>query len=173
MSPTNAALAPLENTKEVKEISIVKERVPPNLKERFFNTTEQARNSWRVVLTPSEHYEDVFVPSFWANVARRVRMSDIVEVVTQDHRLFALLYVINMDMSESPKWLKVVELVKYDIDATKAVGVLDPKDHEVRWGDAQRGFIIVRLSDGAILKENCKTKVEADRWLSEHLKAIS
>ena len=121
--------------------------------------------------------KDIMEPEFWSQVAykfqsplfeRKDYTGSIIEVRSEDHSLYAELYVRAVQKNSL-----VVSLLKSDQDGIAWVGVQkkldDTSPFEVRWNVGKRGYDVLRKSDKQIVGEaaRLKTKEQAFAWIDE------
>lgn len=122
-----------------------------------FSETVAARHS--ISPEASVPYEDVLKPQFFANIAVRLRPTDIVEVRPEDNSYYAELYV----WSVSKAAAVVSEIVRIDIPKDASFKVVEGFEVEFRPGPKK--FRIVRVSDSREIQSGFDTADAASEWL--------
>ena len=145
----------------------------PETKERVvqlnptrFKGSEYERTVWVCTVEEGVDDKDLLKPDYWAHVANRMRPFDRIEVRADDGSYFAELLVVSVDRN----WAKVKGL-QYVSLVDESVGY-EPggsKDYLVKWRGPHRKWSVLRMSDNAILKDECQTQAEAQLWLNGHL----
>jgi hypothetical protein len=111
------------------------------LRETQFKLASFVTNRWAVVLPIEVEYDRVFDPEFWANVASRIRPSDIIEVHSEAMDFYAELYV----MRSKRLAVDVVELSKIKLERKAAQEAVT--DLYVKNMGPLRKFCIMRGKD--------------------------
>lgn len=141
-----------------------------NLKEKHFKQADVARTRWHACIEHGVAFDEVLKPEFWSHVARQFKIADTIEVISQDQRFYAELYVLNCDGSN---WAKVALVHFVDLTEQDKKSVVKAEEFEIMWNGANGGFSVVRISDREKLATNCKTKEEAQIWLRDYQKALN
>lgn len=136
---------------------------------------EYLRNTWRVTLPAEVKYAEIFVPSFWANVASKFVRGDIIEVWPEDGSWFATLIVrvsarthaivgelryVNFNVPESATPLPGGEIP----EGTAPTGVNPPT---VEWKGPKLKWAVIR-HDGEYMKDGFESKTDAQKWVDEN-----
>ena len=111
--------------------------------------------------------EDCLKPSYWAHMAPKMTAFDHVEVRAEDGSWVAEFLVIQVDRM----WAKVV--LKWKFELTYEDNPEGMEVHIVKWRGPQHRFAVIRVADGAVIREDFPTKVEGEAWMREHEKVIS
>jgi hypothetical protein len=131
------------------------QHVPRKLLARNFVESEFAYADISVTIPVGHTIEDALKPEYWAHVAHRLqqnvhtgqpdRSGAIIRLRTEDHALFAMLYVravrndsLDVALIGEPTYFGPSGAVKSDA-------------YETRWNVGARGFDVIRKSDGAIV----------------------
>lgn len=122
--------------------------------------------TWKHFVPVGSVKEDILAPSFWANVASKLRIGDEIKVLTEDMAWRALLIVRAVGRVEA-----VVQLLSYD-DLGEASDVLSVADNPylVEWGSPAVKFRVKRKDTGDVVKDMFQTREAAEQWVKSHLK---
>lgn len=111
--------------------------------------------------------DDVRAPSFWANVAGKLRPGNTVEVHWDDFGQFAEFYV----RSAGRNWASVALLRHVELEAAA------PPQAREQYGVAYNGvvdkFRITRMSDNAVIKTGFASELQARSWLEEYKRKLA
>ena len=114
--------------------------------------------------------EDLLQPEYWAHFAQKLKLRDRIEVWADDASWMADVVVLGATKNAAD-----VRLLRVDyIDAYQPEGATSDhmKSYDVRYRGIHSQWSVVRLADNAIVHEGEGSRASADRWLSEHLKAM-
>ena len=139
----------------------------PNRKllEHQAKTAEYVRTDWIVMPEAGTTLTEMEDSAYWANVAKKMRPFDRIEVRFADGRLWAeLLVTVVEPFSVMVHTLRKVELAARLSEADFAV----PAGYDVM-NRGRAGWAVVRLSDKMVLREGEKTREAAILWLRSHL----
>lgn len=134
------------------------------------------RPDFRVVINEEETtVEDVLRPEFWANVSNKLEAENkrfpfaMIEVIWVDGSKYLRLIL----MDAGPQWakVKVLDFVDLDAEVGQAVQESEP-DFIVKRVNPALQWCIIRKSDGDYIKKNCATKAEAEKELSDLVRAL-
>jgi len=149
------------------------ENKPPfQLAERQMQLAEHVRQVYHVTVPEGHTFEELLAPEAWAHVSSKLRPGDHIEVVPEDGSYVATLFVVTCDKL----WARVHVLSMDDLTVARADAAQLARavaDFEAIWKGPVKKFCIVRKSDGGLLHEGVQTKVEAERWLADHVKTIA
>lgn len=137
---------------------------------------EYVRNFWRVTLPVGIDYQELFVPSFWANVAAKLVRGDIIEVFVEDGSWYAQVIV----RVQARTHAVVGELLFTDFSAN--VAAAEPTSPTpgaepagpaptVEWKGPVHKYSVIR-HDGEYLKDGFETKAEAQAWADENAESL-
>jgi hypothetical protein len=119
---------------------------------------EQVQNRYAAVIESGRKYEDVFEPAFWAHVAERLKVGDVIEVRNDEQTYFAMLYVRDCDRL----WARVDEIVKRDFEQSKSENTIEGISVEHKGPHLK--FCVYRNTDRAMLQSGFATRVDALTW---------
>lgn len=108
-------------------------------------------------------------PTFWAQVASKLRPWGRLEVRSDDGTFYAEYLVLACDRT----WARVhelsyVSLTDADISLTQA-----GDNYELKWRGPHLKWSAIRKTDSVALQEGFQTKDEAKLWLDGHIKTVS
>ena len=135
---------------------------PPRLvKKQLFETgfkrADYVTNRWSVVLDEVTPYERMFEGDYWVNVARKLRIGDIIEVHAENRSWFAELYVV----AQNDKAAAVVEMRRVDLAGAATVeDTASP--YYVKWLGPQAQWGVKRISDNHTMQSGFASKAEAE-----------
>jgi len=111
--------------------------------------------------------EDLENPTFWVNVANRLRPGDEVRVVDDGYQWVSVVFIAFCN------GLDVRAKILYGVDLDFEGELPDEvsSNYEVKLRGTHR-FCVIRKSDGEILQENIATKSAAEKWREDYLKAL-
>lgn len=116
---------------------------------------EFKRNAWRAFPEEGTPYERVLRESYWAHRAKDFKVGDKIEVLPDEMHYYAELLV----MAAGATWLKVAELCKIELRPADLAGT--KPEYNVAWRGPHRKFALVRVADGAIVKDGFENEREA------------
>ena len=138
------------------------------LPEAGFRLANYINNEWSVIPDDGTPFEDVLVPVYWTNVARKLKPGDIIKVHAPDGTYFAELYVRTSSRLEA----SVVVLRKMDFDAADEAPPISD-DLMVKFRNHRAGWGIIRASDKSVMRDGFQTREAADMWLRDRRKAAA
>lgn len=133
------------------------------LPEAGFRLANYINNVWSIVPDDGTPFDDLLVPVYWTNVARKFKPGDTIKVHAPDASYYAELYVRSADRLAA----SVVVLSKMDFDsATEAAAPVDNlivkfRNHRAGWG-------VIRISDKTVQKDGFQTRELAEEWLKDY-----
>lgn len=141
---------------------------PPvkRLAESKFSLSTYATNRWSVTLEHGVSYERVFDPDYWSNVARKMRIGDIVELHAEDTTFFAELYVVAAHRLAA----KLVELRRFDLAPAVQVAA-DTSPLTVKYRGPHNRYCLMRGEN--IVQSGYQTAEEAELAKAQHAKAFA
>lgn len=126
---------------------------------------EHTRNDWTIDAEVGTTIEDVMEPGYFAHMAELMQPFDHVNVRMDDGTWAAYLIVTGTGRN----WARVHLDRKIDLIIDQSAP-LETVRHKVDWKGPHSKFAVIRVSDGAKVKEGCTTRAEAEAWLTEHEK---
>lgn len=162
--PQRPALPP----QSAKPAQTLREAAPRKLKPSSFQGSEFARARFDAVLPPEWDFEDAMQPEFWAYVSHKFRSNQLtggrdrigafIDLATEDHAFYALLYVCDITKSGG----LIVQCIGPSVDPKS--GRTCPVDlktgrpwggrkFDVRWNEESRGFDVVLKATGEIVAD--------------------
>lgn len=139
---------------------------PKMLAESKFALASYSTNRWSVTLEFGVPYDRVFEPDFWSNVARKMRIGDIVELHAEDTSFFAELYVVAAHRLAA----KVVELRRFDLAPAVQVAT-DPSPLTVKFRGPHARYCLMRGEN--VVQSGFQTAEEAELAKAQHSKAFA
>jgi hypothetical protein len=120
--------------------------------------------------------EDFKRPDFWGNVSNMLKPNDRIEVVAQDGEFFAEFLVVSCGKQFAKvvelRYVELAEHMPEDNEERFDVNSLAAGDYEIKYGNNEDKFRVIRKSDKEILHKGSATKAEAGKWLDEYLVAM-
>lgn len=132
-----------------------------------FGLAEHKRRIWSIVPEHGTEFDEILKPSYWAHVAKQLRITDRIEVHAEDGCYFAELIV----RDAGNLFASVGVLRKIDLDTVKSGNA--EAGYDVAWKGPHRKFAVIRLSDDAIVKDGFDAKPAALAWLAGNLKSLA
>lgn len=111
--------------------------------------------------------EDVLQPAFWANVARKLKPFNTIEVHWDDAGQFAEVYCV----SAGRNWASVSLLRHVKLD--RAVLPQQASQYQITFNGPVDRFRIMRLTDNAVIRAGFQSELEARQWLEQYLRNLS
>ncbi len=143
------------------------ERLTPILRSAFMQA-DLARTVHVAYVKPGATKEQLLDPAYWKLVAPSMRMGDRVEVYCEAGSMYAQLYVAAVGINSA-----IVRLLEwYDLGAEGRPLSDEEQEYKVKWGNPHTKWRIIRLSDGQSIKDGFETELDAQRDLSDYLKAL-
>lgn len=139
----------------------------PTLPPTGLSVADYKRTLWFVTSSEGVTVEHVLEPEYWAHVAQRMKPFDRIELVSYDGTWMVDLLVITTGKTAA----KVIKLHEYTLDGTYADLSSVNRTHEIKHR-GPRKWSIIRISDGAVVKENIDTRDDAERELADYMKAL-
>ena len=133
--------------------------------------SEHANTNWTVRVKAGTPYEALSTPEYWLDLTASLPVIpyDTINAVWADNSMWAQVLVVDCDRS----WgAKVVELRKIDFDKSEAKPVEVPPGYLIEWRGMSDKHVIVRKSDGAVIRNGIKRREDAVIALMEHLKTV-
>ena len=132
-----------------------------------FSLTESVQVSHTAYPPVGTTREDVLNPLFWSHVAKSMRSSDTINVLPKDGAWYAEFLVIYADQIQA----KVKELNYWVLEEIKESD-LETELYQVKWISPPVKWGVVRKADKHVVKDSFPMKIEAVKWMQEHLKAM-
>lgn len=136
--------------------------VPPRVLKKFlmeggFKRADFVTNRWSVTLDEATSYVRMLESDYWVNVARKLRIGDIIEVHAENRTWFAELYVV----AQNDKAASVIELRKVDLAGTTEIeDTASP--YYVKWLGPQGQWGVKRLTDNQTMQQGLASKSDAE-----------
>lgn len=139
-----------------------------------FVQAEMKRNVWRIFPKQGTTLDDVRRDDYFNNVFGRLTPFDLVEVLPEDSSYYAEL-LITSTAGNPVGGGKVRTVVKTHIDlsAEEMGNETAAASYQIAWKGPHGGWTVTRLADSAKVFEKGQSKGEAQRWLTEHLRAFA
>lgn len=111
--------------------------------------------------------EQVLEPSYWADVANRIKPLSRIEVIPDDMSYFAYLVVI--DVARNAAKVAVIHHTELsEVESEPA-----PEQFTVKFHGPHKKFAVLRKEDSSLVKDGFATKELAIRYARQHAKAFS
>lgn len=111
--------------------------------------------------------QDLLQPSLWANIARTLKPTSLVEVHWDDATWFAEVYVLSCGRN----WASVSILRAHRLEKPSL-----PQE-AARYGVSYNGpvdrFRVTRFGDGAVMQGGFSSELDARKWLAEYLTKLA
>lgn len=147
----------------------------PTIERGRVHLLEHYRQDYVAVIPQEVDPKDLEDPSYWAPVASQFRPFGRIEARAEDGTWIAELVITSLGRNFAIcKQIAFHRLTSADIDQTR-ISAEETKatGYEIQWKGQHNKFCVIRESDGAIVHKGEDQKSGADKWLGEHLKAIS
>lgn len=152
------------------EPEVVKPVVPKSysIKESHVQRAEFGNTVWRADIDPGTPFEEILRPEFWAHVTvpRSFNPGDKIELYPQDGSYYAMLLVRDCGAT----WAKVEVLLEKKFEAGRDPVNIDTSGYEVHWQGPVNKYVVIRLSDKAVISKGFKAKEDAQIALLNHVK---
>ncbi len=129
---------------------------------------EFAIRSHVITIAPTQTFEDCSDPSFWANVADRMRVCDLIYVFSARNDFFAELIVRTVAQGSAVRGSKGgvrVQVLRY-VELDPLERPIRPVEHKVEFRGPAELWCVIRNSDGAIVKSHLDTREMAERHIA-------
>ena len=135
-----------------------------------FKLAEHARNVYRATPELGTSFEEMLAPGYWANIARKLRAGDRIEVVADDFSAYGELFVRRATPTEA--FVSVVRPFEpFEDTAPSDATRLTAEDFRVEH-NATEQWRVVRLCDGEVVKRDLLSEPAAKRALAAYLKSL-
>lgn len=112
--------------------------------------------------------EDLDRPDFWAHVGSKFRPFDIITVRTDDGVWWAEALVLTAARAYAKvKVLRHEKLTTGDVEQTQEF-ILE--GHTVKWRGDHLKYSVIRIKDGAVVRDKMETFTAAQVWLTDFVK---
>lgn len=131
----------------------------------------EARNRYMATAEAGTPFESVLDPAYWAHVAQgnyAKQPGDLITIGTDDEAWYAELLV----RAVYPESLIVVPLPGYPMKLDDLSPTVFGDKYVIERKGNHLKFCVIRLSDGATVKDKCHTRTQAERWLNEQAAAL-
>ncbi len=164
-SPSLAADAAGKSTQAV-GVAMKPEEPDPivPLEPALMRLAENARNVWRIDVSPTLKPEDLLEASYWSNVGFQMRHGDIVEAETEDRSWYAEYLV--ADAGKNWARLAIKSIVKMD---AKAPGIQDRllAGYDIQWGGNVAKWRVVRLADKKVIQDKFESRAACEWFFTQ------
>lgn len=118
--------------------------------------------------------EDYLSREFWGHVAAQLKPNDRIEMVAEDGEFFAEVIVVACGR----QWaqvaeLRFIELTQHENDVRLDDTASGSGDYEVKWSNNADKWRVIRKSDKEVIHKGEATRISAENWLAEYLKALA
>ncbi len=131
-----------------------------------FSEAPIAHMRWAINLPHTHTLEDLMTPAYWANVVRRLRKGNIVEVRAEDHSFYAEYYVLEV----APSFAIVKQINYQELHDGKKTGSMAKDKYFVKYMGPSWDWCAVRESDHEIVERNLGSKGAAQSRIKELMK---
>lgn len=111
--------------------------------------------------------EQVCEPTFWANVAKKMRPGDKVEVMPNDMAWWAMLIVRAAGGLEA-----VVQVLQFETLGHAEVAARETP-YEVRFVNAERKWGVFLRDGGDLVRDEFQVKEHAEKYMANHAKTMA
>lgn len=133
--------------------------------------TEFMRKDFFVIAGEGVTPQDLLQPEYWANQANRLTPHCRVECWANDGSWMVELVVLGV--SRNAAQMHPLHLHRIQRDAGAIAGAQnDATGYELKHRGMHSKWSVIRKADNAVVHEGEATKAEAEKWLTEHLKAF-
>ncbi len=129
---------------------------------------EYKQQNWVANAAEGTEIQDVLRPGYWAHTAAQFQSYDRIEVREESGLWILELLVLETALN----WAKVYVLHKHEITGA-AEEPPAASQHKVEWKGPQHKHAVIRLSDGAIIKDGFSDKAAAFIFLKQHEAVVS
>lgn len=147
----------------------------PRLHESRFKQGDIARNVWRVTPENGTPLEAVLDRNYWINIARQLRVGDLIEVVPEGMPWFAKLYVGYVARPEKqpdgPPIAADVALLEYSKITFSARPLVS--EYDIEWRGPNGKYTIISRATKAVKQAHFESKELAAAWLEDDLKKVA
>jgi hypothetical protein len=113
-------------------------------------------------------FEDLLRPEFWANITR-LAAGDIIEVRPEDQSYYAELYVMRRDRTSA-----TVAVIREPVRLVPAYKPLPGSAaFKVEFAGSHGKWRVLRISDGASIRDKLGSEGEARSWLVEYERMLA
>lgn len=135
-----------------------------------FRGADYVRQLMRATPEVGTPIEEVLKPEYWAHVAQKAKVGDIIEILPEDGAWFVQALVVAC----SKIHLKLHVISKTVINEAKAEKKDDKKDEPFRieFKGPQRKWAIIRSKDATYVKDGFDDRAAADKWLEDNQKDL-
>lgn len=131
--------------------------------------SEFKRRRWSIIAKEGDTIEDIKKPEYWINIANKIAVFDILEVMSEDVKFYAEFIVVNKDKN----WLLVRQLSFSQLSGEGVATKDTTDDFEVIFSPAEK-FRVVRKSNKQLVSDRpFSTKEAAENWLHRNIKEIT
>lgn len=119
--------------------------------------------------------DDVLNPQYWAHCSemfnRDTHVFAIIELVWQDASKMMQVMVVSAGANFAK--VKEIQFVDFSADEKDAFEYTDENpDFKVEYRGGAR-WTVIRLADNQVLIEKLSSRLEAEKWLDDHMKAMN
>lgn len=119
-----------------------------------FNEAPIAHMRWAVNLPHTHNLDDLMTPAYWANVCRRLRKGNIVEVRAEDHSFYAEYYVLEV----APSFAIVKQINFQQLHDGIKTGSMAKDKYVYKYMGPSWGHCVMRDSDHEIIERDLGSK---------------
>lgn len=132
-----------------------------------FKLADLVVNTHCIVVEAGVPFEAMSEPSYWSNIASRLRPGDEIKVRTDDGAYAATLYV--KDVSHQAA--RVIPV--WHVSLSEVAALPANVDYEVEWAGPHHKFRIIRKSDRAVIQTGFDNKEAAYAAAAGHAKQMA
>jgi len=148
--PTDGKVVPIKKGKRILEPDFM------------LNVAGQAYQTYLANVAVGVTDQDCLEPLFWANVARKVKPMDRIEVWAKDGVWFGEFRVVFADNTA----VRLQKVQRADIDASLTTDLSDDSDYTAGWIAPPLKYGVRRKSDKEVVASNFETLFDAHQWIS-------
>jgi hypothetical protein len=127
-----------------------------------FSLTPVANNRWTARPAFGTEFDALFAKEYWAHIAAKLRVGDIIDVYPEGAQYYAELYVDRVGKMEA----SVLPLRKIDLGPLRARPEPVVSTFSVKWRGPKGKYGVVRDADGAVIQSGFITEEEAKAVLA-------
>lgn len=143
----------------------------PKLKDKSLNLSEYISARWRIQPDYSHILEDMYEPAYWANVSKKLKPANIIEVEFEDMSAYAELFVLDA----GDNWAHVTLLNYWAFDHAMQDSEEKRGQHpalekyKIEFYGSKLKFCVERKSDNERIKTGFASRESALEWADKHV----
>lgn len=141
----------------------------PQVREINFQLEQQVFQRWAFTAPHGTNFDDLLEPNFWASVAAKVQIWDVIVVKSEDHSFWAELLVMHKEkFALQVGKLRFIELDKLETKTAKTELETDVNQYRIEF-DAKSKWKCIRKSDSVQIFQGHTSKEFAEKALKDYL----